>query len=69
LKRIGTKWYLVIFLFALILMSLTAVLDILAGGNLQIFQKRAAPFLAQPLTLIPFPLSIFFIGPFPEELG
>jgi hypothetical protein len=69
LKRIGTKRYLVTFLFALSLMSLTAVLDILAGGDLQIFQKTVAPFLAQPLTLIPFALSIFFISPFPEELG
>ena len=69
MKRIGTRWYLVIFLFVPILMGVTALFDILAGEPLDTFREVFAPLLTRPLALIPMVLSIFFIGPFPEELG
>ena len=69
LKRISVGWYLVIFLFVPVLMALTAYLDILSGGSTAPFENAAAPFLSAPLSIIPFALGIFFIGPFPEELG
>jgi len=67
--RIGARWYLVMFLLAPVLMSITAGLDLLSGGNTAPFATRFTPFLAQPVTLVPFALGIFFLGPFPEELG
>jgi uncharacterized protein len=69
LKRISAKWYLTIFLFVPVLMIVTTILDLLSGGSIAPFEKAAAPFLVHPLSIIPFMLSIFFIGPFPEELG
>jgi len=69
LKRIKPKWALVIFLFVPVMMTLTAILDLLSGGSVAPFEKTIASFLAQPLSLVPFALGIFFIGPFPEELG
>jgi CAAX protease family protein len=67
--RIPAKWFLVIFLLAPVLMLIAALLDILTGGSLAPFQKIIAPFLAQPGMLIPLALSVFFLGPFPEEFG
>jgi membrane protease YdiL (CAAX protease family) len=69
LKRIRAKWYLVIFLLVPVLMTLTALLDLLSGGSLAAFEEAAAPFISEPWSLIPFVLNTFFIGPFPEELG
>lgn len=69
LKRIRARWYLVIFLLVPVLMAIAVALDLLSGGNVAIFEKTAAPFLSTPLSIIPFALGIFFIGPFPEELG
>ncbi|MFZ1040621.1 MAG: CPBP family intramembrane glutamic endopeptidase [Anaerolineales bacterium] len=69
LKRITAKWYLFIFLFVPVLMTVTAILDLFSDGSLAPFEKAFAPFVTQPLSIIPFMLSIFFIGPFPEELG
>jgi uncharacterized protein len=67
--RIGARWYLVLFLLAPVLLSLTSGLDLLSGGNPAPFAARFAPFLAQPVSLVPFALGILFLGPFPEELG
>jgi membrane protease YdiL (CAAX protease family) len=68
-KRIGPRWYLVIFLFVPVLMSVTACLDILSGGSAEPFKQAARPFLSSPLSIIPYALVTMFIGPFPEELG
>jgi membrane protease YdiL (CAAX protease family) len=68
-RRIPARWYLVIFLLVPALMGLAALLDILTGGSLVPFQEAVAPFLTRPMALIPFALSVFFLGPFPEEFG
>lgn len=68
-RRIGAGWWLVILLFVPALMALAAGLDLLTGGGAAPYQRAAAPFLGAPLALIPFALSIFVIGPFPEEFG
>jgi membrane protease YdiL (CAAX protease family) len=68
-KRISGRWYLVILLFVPVLMSVTACLDILSGGSAEPFKQAAAPFLASPVSIIPFALVTMFVGPFPEELG
>lgn len=68
-KRISVKWYAFILLFVPALMSIAIVLDIFSGGNVAIFTQVLTPFLAAPLSIITFALPIFFIGPFPEELG
>lgn len=67
--RIGARWYLIIFLLVPVLMSITAGLDLLSGGSTAPFASRFAPYLAQPVSLLPFALGTFFLGPFPEELG
>ena len=69
LKRIGGQWYLVIFLFVPVLTVLASLLDILLGGGGATLEKSAVHILQEPLAIIPFALSIFFIGPFIEELG
>lgn len=68
-KRIGARWYLVIVLFVPVLMSLATGLDLLSGGSAAPFEQAVASFLSRPLSILPFALGIFFLGPFPEELG
>jgi CAAX protease family protein len=70
-KRIRAKWYLVIFLFVPALMAVAALLDFATGGSgtLAQIEERVAPFLAAPLTIVPFALGVFVQGPLPEELG
>jgi len=68
-NRIGGKWYLVIFLFVPVLTALAALIDILFGGSGATLEEAAIRFLRDPLAIIPFALSLFFIGPFIEELG
>ena len=70
-KRIPAKWYLVIFLFVPVLMTIAVLLDVALGGSAVLAQigKRVTPFLSTPLTIIPFALHLFIYGPFPEELG
>lgn len=67
-KRIGSRWYLVIFLFAPILNVLAALLDMLWGGSGATWGEAALNFFAAPLSIIP---SILFASliPFIEELG
>jgi uncharacterized protein len=69
LRRIGARGAALILLFAPALMLLAVGLDLLTGGGLAPFQKTIQPFLSQPLALIPMALGVFFLGPFPEELG
>ena len=67
-KRIGKRWYTVIFLIAPVLIGLSALLDILLGGE-GIRLEAAADFLDQPLAIFPYIIFILFFGPVPEELG
>lgn len=68
LKRIGTGWYIVIFLFAPVLTAVAVVFDVLSGGSGAAWEEPAIRFFAAPWTIVPFALSIFFIGPL-EEFG
>jgi uncharacterized protein len=70
-KRIGPKWYLVIFLFVPMVMAVSALLDsaLSGGAALTLIAQRVTPFLAAPLTIFPFVLGLFINGPIPEELG
>ena len=67
-KRIGAKWYLVIFLFVPILNLLAALIDFLMGGKGTSWGEAALNFVDQPLSIVP---SILFTAliPFIEELG
>ncbi len=68
-RRIPARWYFVIFLLVPVVMGLSALLDIFAGGSVKPFQDTVAPFLAHPGTLIPLALSVLILGPLPEEFG
>jgi membrane protease YdiL (CAAX protease family) len=68
LKRIGTRWYLVIFLFVPVLFILAILFDILSGGSGAAWEESALQIFVAPWRIIPFALSIFFVGPL-EELG
>jgi membrane protease YdiL (CAAX protease family) len=68
-RRIGARWYLVIVLFAPILMGITFGLVLLSGGNTAPYARAFAIHLPTLLSILPFALYIFFAGPFPEELG
>lgn len=70
-KRIPAKWYLVIFLFVPVLMTIAVLLDVTLGGNATLvrLENRVMPFLSAPLTMVPFLLRVLVQGPFPEELG
>jgi CAAX protease family protein len=67
-RRIGTKWYLVIFLFVPVLMALSVGFDILFGGTGGTWEQAALQIFAAPLSIVPFALGIFLIGPM-EEFG
>src|SRR5262249_26639303 len=67
--RIDARWYAVILLIVPLLMGLTAGLEFLLGGTIEPFVQAIDPLLAQPASILPFVLGIFFLGPFPEELG
>ena len=68
LKRIGTRWYIVIFIFVPVLTAFAVVFDILSGGSGAAWEEPAVRFFAAPWTIIPFAFSIFLIGPM-EEFG
>ncbi len=70
-RRIGTKWYVVIFLFAPVLMAVAVLLDsALAGTGAHLHvEKRVSSLLSAPFAIAPFALGVFIRGPFPEELG
>ena len=67
-KRIGVKWYLVIFLFVPAMHILSAILDVLLGGGGTTWGEAALGIVTNPLSLI---ASILFASliPFIEELG
>ncbi|MBI9044957.1 MAG: CPBP family intramembrane metalloprotease [Anaerolineaceae bacterium] len=67
-KRIPIRWYLAIFLFALTLHGLSALVDVLFGGSGATWGEAALDFLANPFSIF---LSFLFVTliPFIEELG
>lgn len=67
-KRVGVKWYLVILLFAPLLNSLAAWLDILFGGSGATWGEAALNLFVAPWSIIPSLLFATLI-PFIEELG
>ena len=67
-RRIPTRWWLVIFLFVPVKAALAALGDVLLGGE-GIALEAAARFLAQPLLILPTLLFWLIFGPLPEEPG
>jgi membrane protease YdiL (CAAX protease family) len=67
-RRIGLKWYGVIFLTWPVITALAALLDRLLGGE-GLRLELAARFLEQPLLILPFALFYLLFGPLPEEIG
>jgi membrane protease YdiL (CAAX protease family) len=67
-KRIGGVWWLVILLLVPILFVLAIGLDLLSGGSGATWEEPALQIFASPLSIIPFALSIFLVGPL-EEFG
>jgi len=67
-RRIPTRWWLVIFLFVPVKAALAALGDVLLGGE-GIALEAAARFLEQPLLILPTLLFWLIFGPLPEEPG
>lgn len=67
-KRIGVKWYAVIFLTMPILTVAAMLLDMLRGGQGGDWETAVFT-LSHPLTLLSVAAFNFFFGPLPEELG
>jgi CAAX protease family protein len=67
--RIGTKWFLMIFLFVPILTALAVWINNVLGGSGATWEEAAVAIVRRPFTIIPFSLTLFFMGPFVEELG
>lgn len=67
-KRIGAKWYLVIFLFVPAMHLLSALLDVIFGGGGTTWGEAILGAVSNPLSII---ASILFASliPFIEELG
>ncbi|ELY41529.1 CPBP family intramembrane glutamic endopeptidase [Natronorubrum tibetense] len=67
-RRIGLRWYAVIFLLVPVLNGLALLLGVLAGDTVPAFE-RAAEFAVDPVSIIPYVVFMVFFGPLPEELG
>jgi len=67
-KRIGGRFYAVIALIVPLLFVATVGLDRLLGGTGGVWEEGARQIAASPLSIIPFALTIFLIGPM-EEFG
>jgi membrane protease YdiL (CAAX protease family) len=67
-RRIGGRWYAVVFLTLPLLTALSALFDILFGGR-GIGLEAAADLVGRPLMILPYLVFILFFGPVPEELG
>jgi membrane protease YdiL (CAAX protease family) len=67
-KRIGAKWYAVIFLTAPMLAGLGALLDAISGGK-GAAPEAAARFASHPLAMASFAIFMLLFGPLPEELA
>ncbi len=67
-KRIGKKWYIVIFLTFPILNSIAIILSVLISSSSPDFEL-IKNLLNAPWKIIPFVIFILLFGPLPEELG
>ena len=67
-RRISLGWYAVVFLMFPVLNGLATLLSVLMGGPQPSFET-AARLLANPLSIVPYVIFVFFFGPLPEELG
>lgn len=67
-KRIGAKWYAVIFLTAPVFAGLGALLDVITGEK-GALPEAAARFASHPLAILPFAIFMLLFGPLPEELA
>ena len=67
-RRVGLRWYAVIFLLVPALNGLALLLGILAGDTVPAFE-RAAELAADPVSLLPYAVFMLLFGPLPEELG
>lgn len=68
ISRISWKWWLVILLFFPVLNALSHVIAGWINGNVAGFNFPTEVF-ANPLSIFAFLLTIFILGPIPEELG
>ncbi|RQG95646.1 CPBP family intramembrane glutamic endopeptidase [Natrarchaeobius oligotrophus] len=67
-RRIGLRWYAVIFLLFPALNGLALLLGVLAGDSVPAFE-RAAEFAADPISILLYAVFMVVFGPLPEELG
>lgn len=67
-KRIGVRWYAIIALIVPLLFLVAVGIDMLLGGTGGYWEEGARQIVASPLSIIPFALPIFLIGPM-EEFG
>lgn len=67
-RRIGLRWYAVIFLLVPTLNGLALLLGILAGDTVPVFE-RTAELAADPVSILPYAFFMLMFGPLPEELG
>ena len=67
-RRIGLRWYAVIFLLVPALNTLALLLGILAGDTVPAFE-RAAELAVDPVSILPYAVFMLLFGPLPEELG
>ncbi len=68
-RRFAPRWYLVVLFLVPVLMGLTAVIDLLAGGAIEPYRERAIEILGNPGALPAYLLAILMFGPLPEEFG
>ena len=66
--RIGWRWCVIILLMFPVLNAVATLLSVMAGASRPTFET-AARLLANPLSIVPYVLFLFFFGPLPEELG
>ncbi len=67
-KRIGLKWYMLIFLYFPATVGFAIFLDYLISGNVPKFESLNE-LIAAPVLIIPFIILILIFGPIPEEIG
>jgi len=67
-KRIGARWYAAIVAIVPLLFVAAVGLDRLLGGTGGVWEEGARQIAASPISIIPFALTIFLIGPM-EEFG
>jgi membrane protease YdiL (CAAX protease family) len=67
-RRIGPGWFAVALLLFPVLNGAATVLSVWNGASWPAFETTAH-LLANPLSILPYMIFMFFFGPLPEELG